>query len=175
MWRRAGKRVLDYATSFGNDGYITDSQCGFRAFNKKAVKGIAPRLKGKAFSVESEQLIQANALGLEMAHTNISCRYKNLDTSTESPTSHGMSVLSYVIWLIAEKRPLLFIGVPGFILVLAGIFSGILLLQWYNQYGVFLLSYAIITSIFLMIGAVAMFMALMLHTLPHMIRRAREE
>jgi glycosyltransferase involved in cell wall biosynthesis len=37
MWRRVGKRVLDYTTSFGNGGLVTDSQCGFRAFNRKRV------------------------------------------------------------------------------------------------------------------------------------------
>ncbi|HDM36114.1 MAG TPA: hypothetical protein ENG09_02510 [Candidatus Syntrophoarchaeum butanivorans] len=38
-----------------------------------------------------------------------------------------------VIWLIAERRPLLYIGVPGFISCLVGVFFGIRLLQVYNQ------------------------------------------
>jgi glycosyltransferase involved in cell wall biosynthesis len=45
MWRRVGKRVLDYTTSMGTGGFVTDSQCGFRAFNRKAVEAIAPKLK----------------------------------------------------------------------------------------------------------------------------------
>ncbi|UCD13705.1 MAG: glycosyltransferase family 2 protein, partial [Thermoplasmatales archaeon] len=65
-WRKIGKRILDYATSFGNGGHVTDSQCGFRAFNKKAVKSLAPRLNGGEFNVESEQLIKANDLGLKV-------------------------------------------------------------------------------------------------------------
>jgi hypothetical protein len=132
-------------------------------------------LKGDAFSVESEQLIAAHELGLEMAHTNISCKYKNLDTSTKGPASHGFSVLSYVLWLVAERRPLLFIGTPGLILVIAGIFGGILTLQWYNQYHVFILSYALISSVLLILGALAMFMGLVLNVLPHIIKRAKEE
>ena len=58
LWRKFGKRVLDYSTSFGNGGHVTDSQCGFRAFNKKAIQGITPRLNGGEFSTESEQLIK---------------------------------------------------------------------------------------------------------------------
>ena len=175
FWRRIGKRMLDYATSFGNGGYVTDSQSGFRAFNKKAVKGIVSRLNGEAFSVESEQLIRAHELGLEVGHTHVSCKYKNLNTSTKNPTSHGLSVLSYIIWLVAERRPLLFIGVPGFVLVLLGIFFGIRTLQLYNQTGVFLISYALLTTILLIIGALAMFIGLMLNVLPNLIKRAREE
>ena len=174
IWRRMGKRVLDYATSMGSGGYVTDSQCGFRAFNKTAVKGLLHKLNGGAFTVESEQLIKAHDLGLSITTANVSCKYKNLDTSTKNPTSHGFSVLSYIIWLIAERRPLLFIGVPGFILVIVGLMFGILTLQHYNQTQVFLVSYAMLTSIFLIIGVLGMFIGLMLNVLPNIIRRTRD-
>jgi len=173
-WRRVGKRVLDYATSFGNGGYVTDSQCGFRAFNRKAVKALIPKINGSAFSVESEQLIKAHELDLNVAHTNVTCKYKNLDTSTKDPASHGFSVLSYVIWLVAERRPLLFIAVPGFIMVIIGLLFGIQTMQHYIHSNVFLLSYAILVSILLIIGTLAMFMGLIFNILPHMLRRAKE-
>jgi glycosyltransferase involved in cell wall biosynthesis len=174
LWRKIGKRVLDYATSFGNGGYLTDSQCGFRAFNKKAIIELLPRINGNAFSVESEELIKAHELNLKVAHTNVTCKYKNLKTSKKDPTSHGFSVLSYIIWLVAERRPLLFIGVPGFIMVIIGLGLGIHTLQYYLQTKVFLLSYAIIVSIFLIIGTIGMFIGLLLNIIPHMIKRARE-
>jgi len=173
-WRKVGKRVLDYATSFGNGGYVTDSQCGFRAFNRKAVKALIPKINGSAFSVESEQLIKAHELDLNVAHTNVTCKYKNLDTSTKDPASHGFSVLSYVIWLVAERRPLLFIAVPGFIMVIIGLLFGIQTMQYYIHSNVFLLSYAILVSILLIIGTLAMFMGLIFNILPHMLRRAKE-
>jgi len=177
-WRRVGKRVLDYATSFGNGGLVTDSQCGFRVFSKKAVKAIYPKLKGDAFSLESEQLILANELGLGITQANVTCKYKSIgnskSTSTKKPTSHGFGVLSYVIWIVAEKRPLLFIGIPGLIFLLTGIFWGIRTLQIYNTTHIFIISYAILTSIFLIIGSLAMFIGLTLNVLPRIIKRARE-
>lgn len=177
LWRRIGKRILDYSTSFGNGGLVTDSQCGFRAFNKKAVEGITPKLKGNAFSVESEQLVLANELGLSAANTHVSCKYNSLNTktSTKTPTSHGFSVLSYVLWLVAEKRPLLFIGIPGVIFVIAGIFTAILTLQEYNITHIFSIPYALLTSFFLMVGALAIFIGLLLNTLPHIIKKTMEE
>jgi len=175
-WRKIGKNILDYTTSFGNGGYVTDSQNGFRAFNKKAVKALTPILNGEAFCVESEELIKAHDLGLEVAQTNVTCKYKDLKkTSTKNPASHGFSVLSYIIWLVAEKRPLLFIGLPGFVMVILGLFFGIQTLQYYNQTHVFLTSYAIIVSIFMIIGILSMFIGLMLNVLPGIIRRARLE
>ena len=174
-WRKIGKRVLDYATSFGNGGHVTDSQCGFRAFNRKAVQGLVSRLNGGEFNVESEQLIKANDLGLKVGNIRVMCKYNGLDTSTKAPASHGFSVLSYVIWLIAERRPLLFIGVPGLALVILGLIFGIHTLQYYNQTHVFLVPYAILISIFLIIGALGMFIGLMLNVLPSILKRAKEE
>jgi len=174
-WRKIGKRILDYTTSFGNGGFVTDSQCGFRCFNKKAIKSITPRLNGNAFNVESEQLIRAHELGLKVINTKVSCKYKNLDTSTKNPTSHGFSVLRYVLWLVAEKRPLLFIGVPGFILVILGLMLGIFTLQHYNQTHIFLISYAILVSVLLIVGVIGMFMGLVLNVLPNIMRRVRIE
>jgi glycosyltransferase involved in cell wall biosynthesis len=173
MWRRVGKRVLDYTTSMGTGGYVTDSQCGFRAFNKKAYESIAPKLKGEAFSVESEQLIQAHQLGLKVVNTNVTCKYEDLDTSTKNPASHGLSVLSYVLWVVAEQRPLLFISVPGLISVIAGLALGIFTLQSYNQTHVFNVPYAIIVSILVIVGALAILIGLLLNVLPNMLKRGQ--
>src|SRR4030042_1452393 len=95
-WRKVGKRVLDYATSFGCGGVVTDSQCGFRAFSRHAIETITPRLNGNDFTLESEQLVRAHETGLQIVNTNVSCKYKDLDTSTKNPRTHGVSVLSYI-------------------------------------------------------------------------------
>jgi len=174
-WRRVGKRVLDYATSFGNGGYVTDSQCGFRAFNKKAVKGLLPRLNGGGFNAESEELIKAHDLGLKIVNTKVACKYKNLDTSTKNPASHALSVLKYIIILVAERRPLLFIGIPGFVLMITGLLMGIYTLQNYNITGVFPILQAILVSIFLVLGTLAFFIGLVLNVLPNIIKRSYEE
>jgi len=174
LWRRVGKRVLDYTTSMGTGGFITDSQCGFRAFNRKAIEAITPKLKGDAFSVESEQLIKAHESGLKVVNTNVTCKYKDLKTSTKNPASHGFSVLSYALWLVAEQHPLLFISLPGFIMVLIGLYFGIHTIQEYNEYHMFLNPYAILIIIFLIIGVFSIFIGLMLYTLPNILKKIRD-
>ena len=74
-------------------------------------------------------------------------------------------MLNSVIGLIAEKRPLLYVGLPGFITFLMGVFFGILLLQHYNQVGSFSLAYAMLVSIFMILGAIGLFMGLTFHVL----------
>jgi glycosyltransferase involved in cell wall biosynthesis len=175
LWRKFGKRILDYTTSLGNGGFVTDSQCGFRAFNRRAIENLVEQLNGKGFSVESEQLIRAHELGLNIGTNNISCKYKYLDTSTKGPTAHGFSVLSYLIKLIAIKRPLLFIGVPGFILVLMGLIFGIQTLQFYNQTNFFNIGSAILVSTFLIIGALGVFVGLILNILPNFLDQSEDK
>ncbi|MFO7678271.1 MAG: glycosyltransferase family 2 protein [Thermoplasmatota archaeon] len=173
-WRKIGKRSLDYATSLGNGGFVTDSQSGFRGFSFHALEMITPLLTGEEFSIESEQLIRAHDLGLSVGNVRISCKYKGLgETSTKGSASHGFSVLGYVLWVVAEKRPLLFIGVPGFGCIILGILLGIYLLQYYNITHVFLIPHAIMVSILIMVGTIAMFMGLVLNSLPNIIKRSR--
>ena len=74
-------------------------------------------------------------------------------------------MLNSVIGIIAEKRPLWYIGLPGFITFLIGVFFGILLLQLYNQTRSFSLAHAMLVSIFMILGALGLFMGLTLHVI----------
>ena len=54
-----------------------------------------------------------------------------VDTSTEHPVTHGMGVVFSLIRLIVEERPLLFLGVPSLLFLLAGVGFGVWMLQIY--------------------------------------------
>jgi hypothetical protein len=68
-----------------------------------------------------------------------------------------------------------FIALPGFFMVVLGLLIGIYTLQYYNITHVFLIHYAIFVSMLLILGALAMFMGLVLGVLPNIIRRSRQE
>ena len=166
LWRKFGKRILDYTTSFGNGGYVTDSQCGFRAFKKKAVEKILPKLTGNSFTIESEQLIRAHETGLKIESQHISCKYKNLNTSTKKPATHGISVLTYILWLIAERRPLIYLILPGFILTILGLLLGIYTLQSYSLTNIFNLFLVIIAGLLITIGILIALIGMLLSIFP---------
>ena len=160
-YRRIGRMVLDHATG----GPVRDSQCGFRALNRKAIELLAGTLVKDDFAVESEMTRIGNEHKLRFADVEINCKYGDFKTSTKNPVSHGVGVLNSVIGLIAEKRPLLYIGLPGFIMCVIGVFFGIMLLRQYNQVGSFSLPYAMLVSIFMILGAIGLFMGLTLNVI----------
>jgi len=170
IWRKFGKRVLDYTVSLGNGGFVTDTQCGFRAFNKKAVETILPRLKGRSFCVESEQIIRAHETGLKIENEHVSCRYENLDTSTKTPVSHGLSVLAYTIWLLAQRKPLVLLTLPGFVCAIIGFLIGLGVLQSYYPINILPILDIIIASILIITGIILFFIGL-LNVLPGIIKR----
>jgi len=80
-------------------------------------------------------------------------------------------VLNSLIGAISEKRPLLYLGFPGFVTFLIGVFFGILLLQQYNQTRYFSLAYAMLVAIFMILGAIGLFMGLTLNVIAGLRRR----
>jgi len=173
FWRKIGKRILDYATAIGTGGFVTDSQSGFRAFNKKAIETLIPLLTGKAFSVESEQLIKGHEKGLQMGSARVSCKYNGLETSTKTPPTHGFSVLQYVLTMVMEKQPLLFIGIPSIMFVILGLLAGLYTLLYYNSSHLLLIPHVIIVSMLLLIGVLGVFLAMVLHITPGIFHQRR--
>src|SRR5438876_5759787 len=126
MYRRVGKRALDYATAAAaKNGLLTDSQSGYRVFSRHAVESLEPTEDG--LSIESQLLLEAQERSLRIEEVHIDSRY-DLDGSTISAGKHGSSVLGRIIVLVSEKRPLFFFGVPGaMFLVVAAILASIVL------------------------------------------------
>ena len=127
-YRRVGQKVLDKATNISSGLSITDSQSGFRAFSKEAIKYF--KLKDSGFAIESEMLSDAAEAGLKIVEVPITVRY-DLDGSTENPVTHGVGVLLKIIKDMELRRPLIYFTLPGFIIFLIGIVTGIWFLNDY--------------------------------------------
>jgi len=174
LWRRFGKRVLDYATGVAG-AHITDSQCGFRAFNRKAIEVMAKELRSDGFSVESEELILMKKFGLKHAEVPITCRYNGLPkTSTKNPVSHATSVINALVFLVGEKHPLLFLGLTGLILFIIGLSVGLWTIWRYYAEHYFSFLYAGIASMLVVVGSIVATMGVVLNVIPKIIRRELE-
>ncbi len=168
--RRVGRQVLDYTT--GISGATTDSQSGFRALNRRAVDALESKnLRGNGFSIESEMLLAAEELNLNIQEVPITCSYGNGKTSTKNPISHGFGVLGSIIRLIAEERPLVFMGIPGLVLIFMGFFFGLKLLQLYNDSGYFSIPFTMLTGFFVVIGTLGVFMGLVLNVVSRLVKK----
>lgn len=162
MYRRAGKRVLDYATG-AFAGILTDSQCGFRAFSRRAIDALEPNVLG--FGTESELLIQAKEAGLRMVEIPIRSRY-DVGGSTLGPVEHGFSVIDSLLRVVAQRHPLFTFGLPGILMFLLGVYVGFYTLQVYDQTGGFVVGYAFLAVILFILGSLGFFTGLILNVLP---------
>jgi glycosyltransferase involved in cell wall biosynthesis len=169
LYRRVGKRTLDYATSMGNkNGMLTDSQSGFRAFSRKAYRDLEPEEPG--IGTESQILIEAQDNGLIISETNINCRY-DVGESTFKPTSHGGKVIKTVVSMISKRRPLFFFGVPGSLLITIAAVLAIWTASEYLVSGTFAIGYAFLFLLFAIIGVLSVFIGIVLNAMRDMNER----
>jgi len=169
VYRRFGRVVLDYTT--GTRGESNDTQSGFRTLNRPAVEALLSRnLQSQGFSIESEMVMVAKDLALRIKEVPITVSYGHGKTSTKNPVLHGVGVLGSIIQAIAEKRPLLYIGVPGLVLIMVGFFFGLQLLRQYNQLGHFSLPYTLLAGFFIIAGTLGVFMGLVLNVISKLVR-----
>lgn len=171
MWRRAGKRVLDYATAASAGGVVTDSQCGYRAFGRKAIAEMSAKLSGDGFSIESEQLSVMSSAGLTYANVEIHCKYEGIDGSTKGPVEHALGVLNSIFEMVTTRHPMRFIALPSGIVLFAAVAMGIYTLRHYNETHSFLLSYALGSATLAIIGVVGILFAIMLKMVSHVEKR----
>jgi hypothetical protein len=145
---------------------ITDSQSGFRAYNKKAIQEIIPSDNG--MGVSTEILIKANKKSLRVIEVPIIILYEG-KTSTHNPMSHGISVMLSTMKFISIEHPLKFYGIPGLIFLLTGFIFIIWAIQVYAEYNL------IITNITL-VGIVAMMFlmtSIILYSLVNVVREGK--
>ncbi len=113
-YRRAGQKVIAYFSRILSQQEISDTESGFRARSRGAIAEI--QLKERGFAVESEMISVAVKKGLKVTEVSISAIYTK-DGSTLNPVTHGLGVLNRLMVMISERRPLLFFGLCGGILI----------------------------------------------------------
>ena len=113
--RSFGIKTITKLTQSASYKGITDSQSGFRAYNKMALSRI--NLFEDGMSVSTEILLRASEKKLSVTEVPITINYDIKDTSTHNPISHGIGVLYSVLQFISLRHPLAFYGLPGIVLL----------------------------------------------------------
>ena len=119
LYRRFGQHVLNIFTNASADYSSTDSQSGFRALSRRALEA-AETFVSDGYNVESDMIAYLSARNLAIAEVPISVRYEVPHRHKKNPITHGLGVLSNIAALIGARSPLLFFGIPGLVLLLAG-------------------------------------------------------
>ncbi len=127
-YRKTGIKIITSASNYGTNFKVSDSQSGFRAYSKNAIDVIHPTEQG--MPVSTEILLKISNKGLSVAEVPITISY-NGDTSQQHSVPHGLSVLGNTLKYVSIKHPLKFYGMPGVILIVAGIILGSMFLDAY--------------------------------------------
>ena len=162
FYRRIGQGVLSHFSHILSGKKVIDSECGFRALSPKAVAEL--KLRQNGFAIEAEMIASAAEKGLTITQVPISAIYTE-DSSTLNPVSHGLGVLTWIITMISEKRPLLFFGVGGGVLTVLGLLAGIRVFHTVSVGGGVATGTVLVSILLLTIGVFSIFTGLILNAL----------
>jgi glycosyltransferase involved in cell wall biosynthesis len=162
LYRRIGKQVIFRSSRMASKTNIYDSESGFRALSPKAINELD--LKEKGFAIESEMIARAAQKNLRITEVPISNIYTT-DGSTLNPIKHGIDVLSRIVVMISQRRPLLFFGLAGGILLVAGLITGLFVLHLATSTGYLDVGKAILTTMFIIAGILSIFTGIILNAL----------
>ncbi|MFA0823670.1 MAG: glycosyltransferase family 2 protein [Methanomethylovorans sp.] len=168
FYRTVGMKVLDVFTNQAGGVSFTDTQSGFRAYSANAINKI--KIGNNGMSAGSEILLQIKAHGLTTKEVPITCRYDIEDTSTHNPVVHGLKVLTSIITEIEYRKPLHYIGIPGLLLLFAGVVNAGFVLNSYNNGSPVPFGPAISMVLLFTMGLLAVFTALNLHAVARIIK-----
>ena len=161
-YRKFGIGIINLAMRWAGVK-VSDSQSGFRAYSKKAIKQI--ELKEKGMSVSAEILSQAKEKNLKISEVPINCNYDVEEPSTENPLVHGLSVLLSIIRLIEFSRPLQFFGIIGLSFFCGGIAFGIWALKIFNATRTLPLGLTLIMTLLVLLGIFTLYTGIILHSI----------
>ena len=163
-YRKFGNKILDKMTNMATELSVRDTQSGFRAYSKNIIKLI--EFKKKGFGVDTENLINAAKNGARISEEKVSVIYHTgSQTSTKNPISHSGEVVTSILEIIAIRSPLKFVGTPGIILIIFGIYFAIDVTLTYTEIGYFSIPFTLIGVSCLVVGLILFLTSILLYSL----------
>lgn len=168
LYRRFGLRLINFLCKKVAKVGTKDTQSGFRAYSQKAFEYMI-QCDAKGYGIESEQLVWASRNGLKVIEVPISVNYNGLARpSKKSPLTHGADLMSTLVRLVLEERPLKYLGLPGIALIGIGMTLGLYVLWNFNITGFIDLPLTILTLGTSIVGLLLNVAAITLHGLKRM-------
>jgi glycosyltransferase involved in cell wall biosynthesis len=167
---RWGNRLVLSLLNFIFGVHLTDILSGYRAFNRKFVKGLP--LFGGGFEIETELTIKAIERGYRIQEVPVDLTHRPAGHSKVNFFRDGFVIVNTILALFRDYRPLTFFGAGGLGLMLAGLIPiGFMLLNFAHLGQFVRLASAVISVGLLLCGLLSMTVGLVLHSIA---RRSQE-
>jgi len=168
LYRRFGLRVINFLYKKIAGVRTKDTQSGFRAYSRKAFKCLIA-CDAKGYGIEGEQLSLAAKNGLRVTEIPISVNYNGSAATSKKPALvQGADLISTLLRLVLEERPLKYLGLPGIGLMGVGMTLGLHVLWKFNITRLFDMLSATLTLGASIIGLSLIIAAITLHGLRRM-------
>jgi glycosyltransferase involved in cell wall biosynthesis len=170
VYRKAGLYLLNNLNRILVKTSVKDAQSGYKAYSKNVLSTIL-KYDSSSYGVEVEQLAALEAAGFRVVEVPVTIRYEGLGiTSKNKPLSDGYHILSSIFRIAIEKKPLLFFGVAGMVMLVAALVPAAQIVTIFNETRYFSLPLAMISAGFLFLGSMLILMSLIFFAL----RRIRQ-
>ena len=166
-YRKIGIKAITSITNSSIGKKLSDSQSGFRAYNKKILEDITPSESG--MGVSTEILIKASKNKFRIKEVPIIVSYEG-ETSTHNPVSHGASVVLSTIKFTSIEHPLKFYGISGMSFLGIGLFFLFWTLQLFAESGKIITNVSLIGIGGIVIGIVLLVTATILYSIINVVR-----
>jgi len=169
-YRKLGIKAITNLVNSNTGNKITDSQSGFRGYDKKTLEKIIPSESG--MGVSTEILIKANAQELKIIEVPITILYQK-EISSQQTLSHGTSVILSTMKFISIEHPLKFYGVPGILFLTIGLFFIIWTVQEFSIGGSIITNISIIGIGSTILGSILTMTSIILYSVVSVVREKR--
>ena len=171
--RRIGLYILNSINRVLVRTSVKDAQSGYKAYTKNALSTIL-KCDSIGYGVEVEQLAALESSGFRIIEVPVSIKYKGLvNTSKKGSVSEAFNIGSTIFRIAVEKKPLLFFGLSGFILVVISVIPALEMLNIFNETRYFSLPLAVVSLSIAFPGSILILMSFVFFALKRI--RQREE
>ena len=173
LYRRFGISVINVLTNLSlgvvrPSARVSDTQCGFRAYSSEAIASLAETDEvGGGMEASTDILHHAHSNNYDIAEVGTTVDYDVENGSSQSPLTHGLSLVANLLRTIERERPITALGVPGFCSTIVGIGFGYWTFSNYLATGMFPLGLALASTFFALAGILSAFTAIILHSLKY--------
>lgn len=171
LYRRLGLFGVNVLTNLSmgvvrRRSWVGDTQSGFRAYGPSAIQSVAESgVISDHMGASTDLLHHAHERDYGIEEVGVTVDYAVENPSNRNPVHHGLTLISNILRTVERERPITIIGIPGFVLSLLGICLGYLSIANYLSTGTFPGGMALIAGFSTLIGVLACFTAIILHSL----------
>ena len=169
-YRKLGIKAITNLVNSNTGNKITDSQSGFRGYDKITLEKIVPSDSG--MGVSTEILIKANKQNFKIIETPITILYKE-KISSQQTLSHGTSVILSTMKFISIEHHLKFYGIPGILFLAVGLFFIMWTIHEFSMGGSIITNLTIIGIGSTILGSILTMTSILLYSVVSVVRERR--